>query len=245
LALHEIELESDDGPVGEGGSGAHWVTARDGSKWIAKATYFGGQPHRYLYLNEALAKLIAARLGVRIPRAAALRLTVEQAQALSAGRMPDDQVIFACERVDQAEALSPQAVRGSDPGERAGIVVLDALIWNTDNKPEHVLAQPQNGGWQLWPVDHGHTLAVADALDALQNVDAPYAAFPLLNEDLTRSDLDPWIERVRGFAQEDFAEMIRTLPQQWVVEPDAPERLAESLYNRAQRLEQVLYQHFQ
>ena len=66
MPLVEIELDRDDGPVGEGGSGARKITATDGSKWIAKATYFGGHPHRYFYLNEALVKLVGERLEIRI-----------------------------------------------------------------------------------------------------------------------------------------------------------------------------------
>src|SRR5207248_9065060 len=48
VALPTIELAADGGLVGFGGSGAHYMTATDGSRWIMKASYFGGQQHRYL-----------------------------------------------------------------------------------------------------------------------------------------------------------------------------------------------------
>jgi hypothetical protein len=245
MALREVEFEQDDGPVGDGGSGAHYVTASDGSKWVAKAPYLGSQPHRYLYLNETLSKLIAERLGVPVPGCAALNLTQAQADALRPDRSGNDRLIFACERIERPEAFSPEVARAVSEEERAGIAVLDALVWNTDNKPEHVLAEQDNGGWRVWPVDHGHTFAVADSLQSLPQQDAPYPPFPLLNEGVTRTHLGAWIDRAKGIEQEEFTAMVRTLPPDWIIEPNAPEELAEALYKRRQNLDQVLYQVFQ
>lgn len=152
MAIGEIELDRDEGPIGQGGSGARWITAPDGSKWSAKATYFGGHGHRYFYVNEALTKLIAERLDVRVPDAAALRLTPEQAEAFSPGRSEQDRVIFACRRIE-GEALTPAVVQATAAADRAGIIVLDAAVWNTDDKAEHVIAEESTGEWRLWPVD--------------------------------------------------------------------------------------------
>ena len=132
-------------------------------------------------------------------------------------------------------------MQAGDPAERAGIVVLDALVWNTDDKAEHVLAEESDGEWRLWPVDHANCLAIADSLQSLPQTTAPFQPFNLLMENLSRTDIDPWIERAKSIGEEEYADMVRTLPSEWVIEPDAPERLAEALFRRAQALDQVLY----
>ena len=241
MALQEIEMQQDNGPVGAGGSAPRYITASDGSHWVAKATYFGGQPHRYLYLNEAVCNMVADRIGVAVPTPAVLRLTPEQAEVFKPGHQEADRIIFASTRIEPAEALSPEAVRATLAETRAGIVVFDALVWNTDDKPEHVVAERRDEGWQLWPVDHGHCLAVADTLQSLPTVDAPYNVFQLLADGVQKAHLAPWIERAREVEAEEFAEMVRSLPAEWVIETDAPERLAAALEKRAATLEQVLY----
>jgi len=183
MSIREITLGADHGQIGSGGSGAHWVTAADATRWVAKATFFGGQQHKYLYLNEALTSLIAQRLGVGVPEPAALRLTAAQAEQFRQGLSDVERLVFASARIEPSEALSPEAARSADKLEVAGIIVFDTLIWNTDEKPEHVLAQPQDDGtWRLWPVDRGHALAVADSLQSLQPVDAAYQPMQLLHD---------------------------------------------------------------
>jgi hypothetical protein len=240
MTIGDIELDRDEGPIGQGGSGARWITAPDGSKWSAKATYFGGHGHRYFYVNEALTKLIAERLDVRVPDSAALRLTPEQVEAFSPGRSEQDRVIFACRRID-GEALTPPVVQATAAADRAGIIVLDAAVWNTDDKAEHVIAEESTGEWRLWPVDHANCMSVADSLASLPQTDAPFQPFNLLMENVSRADINPWIERAKSIGEEEYADMVRTLPSEWVIEPDAPERLAEALFRRSQALDQVLY----
>jgi hypothetical protein len=82
--LITIELASDDGAVGSGGSGSRYMTATDGTRWVMKATYFGGQSHRYLYLNEAVGASIAVGLGISVPKPAVLKLDLAQAQVYKA-----------------------------------------------------------------------------------------------------------------------------------------------------------------
>ena len=73
MPLAKVALHEDNGPVGSGGSGSHYATAADGSKWVLKSTYFGGQQHRYLYLNEALGALVADEIGAPVPQTAVMR----------------------------------------------------------------------------------------------------------------------------------------------------------------------------
>jgi hypothetical protein len=247
MALPEVNFHEDDGPVGQGGSGSRYVTATDGSKWVVKSTYFGGQPHRYLYLNEALGALIAQALGAPVPRIAVMKLTLAQAQVFKPAALDSDRFLFACERMDPCEALSPEAVDGADLGSLAAITALDQLIWNTDRhgKPEHVLARkrPYEDSWDLWAVDHGHSFSVRDSLDAgdIAADRVAQAPWEWLTRRLSRGDLDPFIEKSRSISAENYKMMVAELPGAWIVEADTADRLAAALPLRGEALEGVLY----
>jgi hypothetical protein len=214
-----------------------------------KSTYFGGQAHAYLYLNEALSALIGRELGVPVPEPAALRLEPEQARAFKPQLEAKDLIIFATALIEPSEPLSSEAVDGADPAQPAGIVVLDQLVWNTDRagKPEHVLAEAKDEGgtWQLWAVDHGHTFCIQDTLDESLLAADRIAQDPYdqLLRVVTREMLEPLVEQAKAIGREGFEELVRMLPEDWIIEADAPERLAQALDRRAQALDKVLYVH--
>jgi hypothetical protein len=231
-----------------GGSGSHYMTADDDddSRWVMKSTYFGGQAHAYLYLNETLSALIGREIGAPVPEPASLRLEPDQVRAFKPNFDAKDLVIFATARIDPSEPLSSAAVDAVDAAQPASIVVLDQLVWNTDRlgKPEHVLAESTgDGAWQLWAVDHGHTFCIQDTLDdsllaAERVAQDPYDQ---LLRVVTRQTLEPIIEKALALGREGFERLIRMLPGEWIVQPDAPERLAQALERRAQALDKVLY----
>ena len=220
------------------GEAARVMTADDGSRWIAKSHVFGGQTHRYLALNEALCAQVALRIGVQVPEAAIGELSDEQLAAIAPTAPTSARQVFASRVVDGAEALSPEAASASSVSQMAGIIVLDALVWNTDRKEEHVLTQPLGDGtFTLWAIDHGHTLATADSLAGVLNVDQPPVAPPsLLADRVTTADLEPWVDAAQAITKREFASMVEPLPPAWVVEPDAAESLSHALYGRARVL---------
>jgi hypothetical protein len=165
VQLTTISLGIDNGPVGRGGSGARYVTSTDGTKWIMKATFFGGQAHRYLYLNEALSAQVAWTLGVRTPDLAIMELSPEQLRTFSSTAPESSRYAIASRMIEPAEALSPDLVGEISPSERAGVTVLDAVVWNTDRNPEHLLvSRDDSRERRLWAIDHGHTFATADTI---------------------------------------------------------------------------------
>jgi hypothetical protein len=244
VALERVGFFQDGGPVGRGGSQPRYMTARDGSRWVIKATYFGSHPHRYFYANEALASSIAGHVGVPVPRPAAVELSLDQARVFKADAQDEDCVIFGSERIEPAEALSATVADAVPASELASILVLDALIWNGDRQAEHVLAQETDHGWRVWAVDHANSLAVGDSLSQLQAADAPCHAEQTMRERVARTDLEPWIEAVKAISEPEYTSMIEAFPAEWIVEPDAPKRLAEALSKRSQALEKVVYVHF-
>jgi hypothetical protein len=222
------------------------MTAEGGSRWVMKATYFGGQQHKYLYLNEGLSALIGLALQVPVPEPAILRLEHEQARPFKSDASEADLVIFATERIEPVESLSSEAVDAVGVDPPAAITVMDQLIWNTDRhgKPEHVLAQQSDEhGWRIWAVDHGHCFSIQDTLqDAdLHPERQTQDPDPLLARNLSADDLAPYMTRAAAFSEQDYEEMVRTLPAEWIIEPDAPNRLAKALCRRAEALERVLY----
>ena len=241
--LRRLELETDDGRIGQGGSGPHYMTATDGTKGVMKSTYFGGQSHPFLYLNEGLCALIALRLGVPVPEPYVLQLSLEQAHSFKPDATDADRFIFASQRIEPVEMLTPEIAAQADPRVLAGIVVLDALVWNTDRKDEHVLAEASDEGWRIWAVDHGHTLVMGDTLDSLPDTDRDHPPFALLSSRLSFSDLEPWLAAVDEVQPEDFVDLVRSLPEQWLRDSDAPQRLARALYCRTGFLEQGLRNH--
>lgn len=242
-ALRALELEIDGGAVGNGSSGSRFVTTLDGTRWVMKSHILGGQQHRYLCLNEAVYAQLATRVGVSVPEPAVIRLSDEQLAALRPGAASTDRFCFGSALVEHAEALSPTAAAEADPQQLAGVVVLDALVVNTDRKPEHVLARPRDGGWDIWAIDHGHTLAVSDTLSGFQvEVPAP-PPMPLLGNHISYRDVEPWINRLTSLEPPELKAMVEGLPAPWVIEPDASTTLGDVLLERIRRLPDLLRPH--
>lgn len=246
MPLIEVDFHEDNGPVGSGGSGSRFATATDGSKWILKSTYFGGQQHRYLYLNEALGALVAEEIGAPVPQAAVMRLTLEQARAFKVDANAAECVLFASERIDPCEPLSDEAVDGAAVPALASIVVLDQLIWNTDRqqKPEHVLARKRpDEAWDVWAVDHGHCFCVAHSLNDADLAPDRVAQPPWnwLTRRVSRADLEPLVEKATEVGAERYGALVGELPAEWVVETDTQKRLGDALARRAEALDGVLY----
>jgi len=234
----------DGGPVGDGGSGARYITDTDGARWVLKGTIFGGQAHRYLYANEAVTAQIGHRMGLRVPEIAIVELSDEQLAGFNAAAPSSARFLIGSQLIDPAEPLTPDSAAGSSRVERAGIVTLDSLVWNTDRKPEHVLAEAVGGDWRLWPIDHGHTFAVADTLSG--NLDPTRLANPpleLLASGLEAADINHWADQIEAIKRSEFHEIVRALPAAWVVEPDAPDLLADALFARAKLVRAELSAH--
>lgn len=245
-ALRSIELVVDENRIGPGGSGARFITADDGNLWVMKANFLGGQQHRYLCLNEALCALIAYRLEVSVPECAVVVLSQQQLLSYKPDGVPSESFVFGSRVVEPVEPLSPEVASLVDPNQAAAIITLDALVRNTDRKPEHVLAQLDlDGDWKLWAIDHGHTLATADTVhgqfSAEQETVPP---LDLLRQRTTSDDLRPWIERAESIDRHEFKRMVDGLPGPWVVEPDAADTLADALFQRAKALPRLLAPHF-
>jgi HipA-like kinase len=238
-----IRLAIDEGAVGIGGSGARYVTSTDGSRWIAKTHVFGS--HRCLCMNEGVCAQIAQRIELRTPEAAVLELEPEQLEGLHPGAAETDRFFFASRLIDGAESLSPTAAGGADPGQLAGIAVLDSLVHNTDQKPEHLLAlQEEDGSWGVQPIDYGHALAVGDSVGSFDPQAGAHPVQALLQPHISWEDVGPWLKRVQEISRQEFRAMVDGLPAAWVFEPDASATLADALVERVRRLPDLLQPQF-
>ena len=242
--LTVVEFAVDDGPVGAGGSGSRYMTAADGTRWVVKAPIFGSQQHRYLALNEAVSAQTALAMGIPVPRPGVVPLTPEVCEHLAPGASLPVRFAFASELIVGSEPLGPTAASETDANVLAGIAVFDTLTWNTDRKPEHVLARCEDGRWSVWAIDHGHTLAVADTLTgALVPTQPCNPPMDLLAQHLTEERLEPWISKAQSLDRADFSAMVSGLPAEWVVEPEAAATIADALHARARELAALLQPH--
>jgi hypothetical protein len=243
--LPRIHLAQDHGRMPGGGSGARLISDKDGVRWVMKSHVLGGQQHGYLCLNEGLCGQVGRRLGLNVPEIRAVELTTDQLATLNAAANEADSIMVASRLIEPAEPLSPTAAADVSSTDLAGIVVFDALIWNTDRNEEHVLAQLQDERWRIFPIDHGNALAVAStlagALDPLQPAHPPIS---LIRDRLTSDDLDEWIDRAQDITRKEFADMVHSMPHEWVTEPDAVDTLSDALFARAKQLKPALNPHF-
>jgi hypothetical protein len=239
-----FSLVQDHGPMGAGGSGARLITASDGNRWVMKSPILGGQTHRFFCLNEALCGLVGKRMGVNVPDVAAIELTTGQLRAFSASASETERFAVATRLIEPAEPLTPATAVAVPRASRAGIVTLDALVTNSDRKEEHLLAHhTDDGDWDVTSIDHGHTIAMGDALSAVDPHAAVASPLPLLAQGLTSGDVSPWIETAQGVTRVEFKQMVGAAPAAWVVEPDGDEVLAEVLTARARNLAHSLSPH--
>jgi hypothetical protein len=89
----------------------------------------------------------------------------------------------------------------------------------------------------LSPIDHGHTFATADTVVGHLDPSAPMPPpQPLLGDGLTSADVLPWIGAAKEISRKEFYDMACALPGPWVVEPDAPDALADALVSRVREV---------
>jgi hypothetical protein len=188
---------------------------------------------------------VGHRLGIRVPEIRAVELTTTQLHVFNAGALETESVLVASRLIEPAEALTPSSTNEVDGADLAGIYVFDTLVWNTDRKEEHVLAQKREDGWDLFSIDHANALSVGDtlagALDPQQLAPPPMT---LIRPLIGMADLEPWVERAQEISRPEFARMVHSLPSWWVVEPDAADTLADALYARAKALKSAISPHF-
>jgi hypothetical protein len=220
------------------------MTAPNGVSWIIKSHFLGGQAHRYLCLNEAVSAQIALRIGVNVPAPAVLELSTEQLASFSSTATTADRFLFASEYLTHAETLSPSAAADADKDQLAGIAVLDCLICNTDRKPEHILtARREDDSWAVWAIDHGHSFAVSDTVTGLSATQASPAPIPMVQPYVREELAEPFLAAAESIPRAEFAAMASGLPSPWVIEPDAPETIANVLFARARQLRTMFAQH--
>jgi hypothetical protein len=236
-----ITMTQDLGRMPGGGSAARLILGSDGDRWVMKSHVFGGQVHRFLCFNEALSGQVGCRLGVNVPEVRAVRLTTEQLHGYNAGSVETDAVMVASRLIEPAEALSPSVAEVANRAEMAAITVFDALVWNTDRKEEHILAHAHGSGWRLYAIGMAMGDNLAGALDPTASATPPVQ---LLREHLDPSDLEPWLDRAAQIRRSEFADMVHSLPFEWVVEPDAAESVADALFARVRSLQPALAAHF-
>jgi hypothetical protein len=205
-----------------------------------KSYVFGGQRHRYLCLNEAVCAQLAIRAGISVPQPAVVELESSQLEAIAAGAQATDRFAFASELIEDAEPLSPSVAAAADRGQLAGIAVLDALVRNSDEKPEHILARLEDEEWDVLPIDHGNTLAVSDTLSSFRADEPAAPTLPLIAAQISWTNVEPWLDRFAGIERSEFQAMVDGLPAPWVVEPDAAPTLADVLHERVRLLPDLL-----
>jgi hypothetical protein len=64
--------------------------------------------------------------------------------------------------------------------------------------------------------------------------------YGVLRDALEREHLEGAIARAQAVEPEEYLDMIRTLPEEWIIEPNAPKRLASALRERAAVLTELL-----
>jgi len=125
-------------------------------------------------------------------------------------------------------------------------VVFDALTWNSDQKPEHVLVSPRtSGSWPVWTIDRGNTFTTTNTLSQLDPSTPIPQPMALLQPGLQMARAEPWIRSAESISRTEFQAMVRGLPAPWIIEPDAPEMLADALVQRVKNLRGLLSNHLQ
>lgn len=208
----------------------------DGRKYVVK---FKNNPqgNRALFSEYVVGK-IAERLDLAVPRFKVIKISDEfiSANPILIQSQFKKGYQFASEYMEDSRTLKwfrprPTKKEIVNRQDAAGIIVFDHWLGNTDRKGENMLLQPCANGFRLFTIDHANCFYakapgfVFKPLEPMYN--SSYEWFCSLLDG--KEQLASFVEKVHALPESEIYDAIRSVPEQWDIDNQVKEDLAEHL----------------
>jgi hypothetical protein len=215
------------GPVGAGGSGAHFLSI-NGQQHVGKCP--SKSNGRWVCFNEFLAARLATQLGLPVPL-----FQVVQFQ----GSLSTSEQWFCSRRMPGANPVPATYGRLVNGPELGAIAVFDIWLCNTDRSAANLWAQPiATGRDKLLIIDHGHTLLTSGDLPSLESFDIGrfLGSSELVGSITNINDVANGLKALTDLPEGVIVEAIEEAPTGWVPDEAMRNPLRDFLLMRRGKL---------
>lgn len=249
-----------------GGAQAHLLACDDGNHYVTK--FVDNPQHRRILVNEWTGGVLLDKLQISTPKVEIVEVTAEFLAANPEvcvqhhkGRTnfrPGWQFGSCFPGNPNTEAvydyLPDQLLRVvANVAQFRGALVFDRWTGNSDSRQAIFFrrrlrdwlvadddATPRKG-FVAQMVDHGYLFDGPNWAFMDSPLQGLYFRPAVYEEARTLADFEPWLERIRGFPESLFDEILRRIPGEWLAGDEAEfERILEALHRRRGQVERLL-----
>jgi hypothetical protein len=244
-----------------GGAQSHLLEADDGNYYVVK---FRNNPqHRRILINELLSAVLLDYLRISIPETALLHV-----DSSFLADHPDVHLTLGTRRIEVEPGWQFGSRYPGDPARTAvydflpdallpavanlddfrGVLVFDKWAGNADGRQSifyRANVQPARGAprpaFVARMIDHGYAFEGPHWEFSDSPLQGLYARRIVYDKVHSLDDFQPWLDQLRHFPEEVVDRAWKRIPPAWVDgEEDALERLLERLYDRRNRVPELI-----
>lgn len=242
------------GPVGIGATSPQLLRADDGKVYIVKLQNNRLGPK--VLVNEWLAAKFGEMLDLCFPPSCIIRLDsefVKKTGFLAMNKVKPG-LHFACQYLNHTGYIDRYYLfRAVNKEQLAGVMLFDHLFHNLDRtwNRRNLLVRREADGYKIYAIDNSHlfkrgvwSISLLEKLSKEIQVNRRRAYGLLLKHFLNKKHFEIFIEKIRQLTDEQLADLVDSIPQEWlpneeerhsllhylIVRRDMVDTIAEKLY---------------
>ena len=238
------------GPMQWGITAPRLVRANDSQLYVVKLC--GNKMGVKALANEAVAANLGAKIGLCFPSSACIwldRPLFERNRPLRKAALKEGPH-FACRYLSHTSYVNRfELSRAVNRKQLAGVMLFDQLLHNTDrtHNRKNLLIRSEQEGHKIYAIDHSHLFKkgrwTKDTLHELAqdvSVNTRRVYGLLLKYYLQPSDFTVFGEKIKALTNEELADVISSVPEIWLPDPDEREALLYHLCIRRNLVDAVI-----
>lgn len=238
------------GSVGIGVTAPCLVEGEDGGAYVVKLK--NNRLGTKVLVNEYIAARFAALAALCFPAGGPMELTeafIGRTSRLRRARVAAG-LHFASRYIEKAKYVHHRHLPFiQNKGQIAGVMLFDHLLLNDDRtlNGKNMLIQRAAEGYRFYAIDNSHLFGSGrwrtDRLEALSDrvrVNKRRAYGTLLRHYLSAADFAPYAAKFQAITKEQFAEIVDSVPREWLDDETARQALKDFLIKRFARIDLIV-----
>ena len=237
--------------IPNGATKPYVIECTDGNQYVAK---FPGNPDgTRVLINEYVCACFAQMLQLPIPSFELLFINnIESYSNYLEGIELVNGTVFCSRMIDKASQVPGYRAlsKVSNRDDIVKILIFDVIIGNNDRNPGNLLINLKNKS--LVMIDHSHVFiyeAIWDADQLKKTIKSEISigemnqfSFNMLSVEISKVDkevIKKFKEKIKSINKDDIINIVNSVPSDWNITNDDKEALAEFLYNRIERIDEI------